>query len=84
MKIKATINLIILGKEARTSESTGKESYQLAVLQGSEAGNISCVEEVYKVVKPFHGYSVGVVYDDKYQYMRVTSVDLKSEKLAVS
>lgn len=84
MKIKATVNLIVLGKEARLSESTKKESYQLAVMQGSEAGNISCVEDVYKNVKPFHGYSVNVVYDDKYQYMRVVGVDLKSEKMAVS
>lgn len=80
MKITANINVAILGKESIVSESTGRESYKLAILQGSEAGNISCTKDVFDVVKPYHSYAVSAVYDDKYQYMRLTSVDLKTEK----
>ena len=38
MKITANIDIAVLGKEAKTSTSTGRESYTLAILQGSEAG----------------------------------------------
>lgn len=80
MKITANINVTVLGKEANISESTGRESYKLAILQGSEAGNISCSKDVFDVVKPMHSYVVAAVYDDKYQYMKLSSVDLKTEK----
>ena len=36
MKITANIDIAVLGKEAKTSTSTGRESYTLAILQGSE------------------------------------------------
>lgn len=80
MKITANINIAVLGKEAKTIATTGKESYSLAILQGSEAGNISCVQDVFNIVKPLHTYTVTAVYDDKYQYMRITSVDVRTEK----
>ena len=80
MKINAQIKIAVLGKEAKKSETTGKESYTLAILQGSEAGNISCVKDVFDVVQPLHTYVVGATYDDKYNYMRFTSVDEKSAK----
>ncbi len=80
MKITANIDIAVLGKEAKTSASTGRESYTLAILQGLEAGNISCVKDVFDLVKPLHTYTVTAVYDDKYQYMRVSSVDVRSEK----
>lgn len=79
MKITANINITVLGKERKTL-STGKDSFTLAILQGAEAGNISCVQDVFDVVKPLHMYTVTAVYDDKYQYMRVTAVDAHSEK----
>ena len=80
MKITANINVTVLGKDSTVSESTGRESYKLAILQGSEAGNISCTKDVFDVVKPLHSYTVAAVYDDKYQYMKLSSVDLKTEK----
>ena len=80
MKITANINIAVLEKEAKTIATTGKESYSLAILQGSEAGNISCVQDVFNIVKPLHTYTVTAVYDDKYQYMRITSVDVRTEK----
>ena len=80
MKNTANINIAVLGKDSKTSVTTGKESYSLAILQGSEAGNISCVQDVFNIVKPLHTYTVTAVYDDKYQYMRVTSVDIRTEK----
>jgi len=78
MKITANINVTVLGKEANISESTGRESFKLAILQGSEAGNISCSKDVFDVVKPMHSYVVAAVYDD--QYMKLSAVDLKTEK----
>lgn len=80
MKITSFIQVSVLGKESKVSESTGKESYSLAILQGNEAGNISCTKDVFDVVKPLHTYTVSAVYDDKYNYMRVNGVDLKTEK----
>lgn len=80
MKITSIINVSVLGKKSTIAESTGKESYSLAILQGNEAGNISCVKDVFDAVKPLNSYSVTSVYDDRYQYMRVTAVDLRSEK----
>lgn len=80
MKITANINVTVLGKESAANESTGRESYKLAILQGSEAGNISCSKDIFDVVKPMHSYTVVAVYDDKYQYMKLSAVDLKTEK----
>lgn len=80
MKITATINVSVLGKEAKKIESTGRDSYSLAILQGNEAGNISCTADVFDAVKPLHSYAVTAVYDDKYNYMRVSGVDVRTEK----
>lgn len=80
MKLTGKMALTVLSKEVRHSDSTGKDSYNLAVLQGSEAGSITCTEDVFNGIKPLHTYDFYGTYDDKYNYMKITSVDVKSEK----
>lgn len=79
MKINGIAKITVLGKEATQSESTGKMGYKLAIMQGSEAGSISCLEDVFNAVKPLYSYNATLTYDDKYNYARLTSVDAKSE-----
>lgn len=82
MKLSATVDIVVLGKESSVSESTGKEAFKLAIMQGSEAGSISCLKDVYSSVKPLHRYNATLTYDDKYNYARLTGIDIKSEVLA--
>ena len=79
MKITAKARITVLAKEVKTSATTGKESYSLAIMQGAEAGSITCAKEVFDVVKPLHSYDVLTVYDDKYNYMKLSDVDPKTE-----
>ncbi|MCC8163417.1 MAG: hypothetical protein LIO86_09730 [Lachnospiraceae bacterium] len=83
MRVTAKIEASVLQKETRIVESTGKPSYTLAIMQGTQAGSISCTEAAYNLVKPFCSYVLTGVYDDKYQYMRITDVDIKTEKSIV-
>lgn len=80
MKIESIINASVMGKQSKLTESTGRTSFSLAIMQGGEAGSVSCTEDVYNLVKPFHSYNLIGVYDDKYNYMRVTGVVSGSEK----
>lgn len=81
MKFISTIKLTVLGKEAKET-STGKTSYTLAVMQGSEAGSTTCTEEVFNAVEPLHSYNFNQTYDDKYNYAKITDVDTKSKAYA--
>ena len=40
MKINSKMRITVLAKEAKTSATTGKESYSLAIMQGAEAGSL--------------------------------------------
>lgn len=79
MKINGTAVITVLGKESTTSETTGKTGYKLAVMQGSEAGSIGCTEEVYNNVEVLNKYNAQLTYDDKYNYARLTAVDVRSK-----
>lgn len=80
MKIKSIVNATVMGKESKLIESTGRTSYTLAIMQGAEAGSIGCTEDVFNVVKPLCSYDLTGTYDDKYNYMRITGVDARTEK----
>ena len=79
MKLIGKMKITVLAKEVKTSATTGRESFTLAILQNSEAGSISCTKEVYDLVRPYHTYEMLGTYDDKYNYMKITDVDAKSE-----
>ena len=79
MKLIGEMKITVLSKEVKTSATSGKESYSLAILQNSEAGSIFCTKDVFDAVKPFHTYKVYSTYDDKYNYMKLTDVDVKTE-----
>lgn len=79
MKINSKMRITVLAKEAKTSATTGKESFSLAIMQNAEAGSITCTKEVYDTVKPLHSYDFMGTYDDKYNYMKLTDVDPKTE-----
>ena len=79
MKLIGRMKITVLAKEVKTSATSGKESYSLAIMQNTEAGSIFCSKEVFEVVKPLHTYEMYGIYDDKYNYMKITDVDAKSE-----
>ncbi len=79
MKLAGKMKIVVLAKEATVNETTGKTGYKLTVMQGSEAGSITCGQDVYNSIKPLHSYEFTGTYDDKYSYMKLTSVDVKTE-----
>lgn len=79
MKLNSKMRITVLAKEAKTSATTGKESYSLAIMQGAEAGSITCTKEVYDTVEPLHAYDFAGTYDDRYNYMKLTDVDAKTK-----
>lgn len=79
MKLTGKMKITVLAKESKLNETSGKTSHGLTIMQGSEAGSITCTKEVFDVVKPLHTYDLFGTYDDKYSYMKITDVDLKSE-----
>lgn len=84
MKITTKGRLSVLNKEVSQIESNGqkRDSYKLAVMQGAEAGSITCSKDIFEEVKPLQSYIFDFVYDDKYNYQKVTKVDMTSEKPA--
>ena len=79
MKLTGRMKITVLAKEARLNETSGKTGHTLTVMQNSEAGSITCTKEVYDLVKPLHSYDFLGTYDDKYNYMKLTDVDPKTE-----
>lgn len=79
MKLTGKMKITVLAKESKINESTGKTSYSMTIMQGSEAGGITCTEDVFNAVKPLHSYEFFGTYDDKYNYMKLTGVDAKTE-----
>ena len=79
MKLTGRMKITVLAKESKLNETNGKTSYGLTIMQGSEAGSITCTKEVFDVVKPLHTYDFFGTYDDKYSYMKLSDVDPKTE-----
>lgn len=79
MKIVGKMKITVLAKNSKVNESNGKISYSLTIMQDSEAGAISCSKEVFDLVKTLHSYDFLGTYDDKYGYMKLSNVDVKSE-----
>lgn len=79
MKLTGKMKITVLAKERKHNDSTGKDSFSMTIMQGSEAGGITCTEDVFNAVKPLHSYDFFGTYDDKYNYMKLTGVDAKTE-----
>lgn len=73
MKISNSTRVKVLAKSSRTSND-GKTYYQIAIMNGAEAGNLPCTEEVYNEVSEMCDYSLETVYDTDYKYFRAIHV----------
>ena len=75
MKTIATARMKVLAK-IETKSSDGKMSYyKLTCLQGVEAGQHKCTENVYNAVKENTDYDFEITIDDAYDnYYKLTDV----------
>lgn len=83
MKILCNIDKVrVLAKDATASKDGQSTYYKLAVLIGSECGNVSCSKEVYDTVEPDGLYNVDATYNDAYKSFKFDFAHLyvKEEK----
>lgn len=72
MKILCIIDKVrVLAKDATASKDGQSTYYKLAVLVGSECGNISCSKEVYDEVIADKLYSFKAIYNDQYKSFKL-------------
>lgn len=74
MKIYGTSTMKVISKSTTKSKDGQNTYYKLGVLIGSEAGMISCSEEIYNLVQENGTYNFGTVYDDSYKSFRIYNV----------
>lgn len=75
MKILTIVpNVKVLAKEATTSKDGQNEYYKLAVLIGSECGNVSCTKDVFDNVVADQKYTIGATYNDQYKSFKLDTV----------
>lgn len=84
MKLEAVIGVLVLAKGSR--DSNGNTYYNLAVLQDSQAGTLSCKKDVFDLVAEMKPYQLGVTYNDQYKSLSVDKVikDLSVSEKGVS
>ena len=75
MKLTANARIKVLAK-IETKSADGKNTYyKLTVMQGVEAGQHKCTENVFNFVKEGVDYDVEVLIDDAYEnYYKFTDV----------
>ncbi len=73
MKIANQTKLKVLAKNSRTGND-GKTYYDVAVLCGSEAGNLSCKEEVYNAVVELGEYIFETIYNTDYKSFSISRI----------
>ena len=67
MRVIGTSKLTVLSKMENKSQDGTKTYYKLGVLSGSEAGMVSCSEEIFGQVKEGTSYIFDTVYNDQYK-----------------
>ena len=72
MNIYGTSKMTVISKDKQKSKDGTKDYYKLGVLIGSEAGMISCPEEVSKLVEVGKTYDFTTAYNDQYKSFRLT------------
>lgn len=66
-------NVVCVGK--KENKVNNNLYYSITVVQNNEAGSLSCGEDVYNTVIPFHPYRMICVYKDgQYKNLRVVHV----------
>lgn len=80
MKIKVTFDSRIVGKN-KTKSQDGKNTYYKIAIVTPEgmAGNVSCEEEVYDLVKDLMTYEFSAIYNDEYKSFKVNYAKLKED-----
>lgn len=73
MKIANQTKCKVLAKNSRTGND-GKTYYDIAVLCGSEAGNLSCKEEVYNSVTELGDYVFETIYNTEYKSFSIARI----------
>lgn len=75
MKITSTTMPIqVLAKQATKSKDGQSTYYKLTVLQGAEAGQLSCSESVFNSVKEGEKTAFAVEYNSEYKSLKLVSV----------
>lgn len=77
MNIQSNGVVTVLAKNERTG-SNNQTYYNLAVLIGGEAGNLSCTEEAYNDAVPNEENDVVYAYNDQYKSMRIIQARLRN------
>lgn len=71
MNIASTGKITVISKIATPSKDGTKKYHKLGILTGSEAGMLSCSEEIHNVVEVGRTYEVEYVFNDQYNSFRI-------------
>ena len=76
MKIQSSAKLQVIAKGDPTKSLDGKNTYyNITVLQGAEAGQLSVSEDIYNILKIGEQVSLVLEYNDQYKSLKVTGID---------
>lgn len=79
MKISMKSELLVLAKCAPTHSKDGQNTYyKLTVLQGQEAGQVSCPLEVYNSIKEGGKMLFNMEYNSEYKSLRLLGIAKES------
>lgn len=67
-------NVRVLAKEATPSRDGQSKYYKVTVLIGSEAGSVSCSEEVFDIVENEKVYDLSAVFNSEYKTFKFESL----------
>lgn len=71
MNIQSTAKAMVLAKNEKPSIDGKNTYYNLAIMVGGEAGNISCTEDAYKFAEIGVENELALAYNDQYKTLRV-------------
>lgn len=78
MRIQSSGKVLVLAKNEREGQNKQKY-YNLAVLIGGEAGNLSCTEEAYNTAVAALVNDAAYEYNDQYKSFRIISAQPENE-----
>lgn len=73
MKITNSTKVKVLAKTSRKADN-GNTYYNIAIMCGSEAGNISCSKDVFEEVQEMSDYILETEFNDAYNSFKATRV----------
>jgi hypothetical protein len=71
MTILGTSKLTVISKQSTPSKDGTQTYFKLGVLVGSEAGMLSCNEDIFKTAETGKTYEAETAYNDTYKTFRL-------------